>query len=95
MQPDVVAVECLGGQRLRLTFDDGAEGEVDLAEHLEFRGVFEPLLEPGFFARVRVVADSGTIEWPNGADLDPLVLYSWATGAALPDWAAGESDTSN
>ena len=87
MLPDVVTVEILGGQRLRLVFDDGAHGEVDLAEQLEFQGVFEPLLEPQFSAQVRVVPDTGMIEWPNGADIDPLVLRSWVTGEPLPDWA--------
>jgi hypothetical protein len=39
------------------------------------RAEFEPLSDPTFFAQVRVDEDLGTITWPNGADLDPLVLH--------------------
>ena len=81
---DVVDVKPLGGHRLRLRFDDGVEGEVDLLPKLQFRGVFAPLRDPDFFARVRVDPDGGTICWPNEADLDPVVLYSWVTGEPIP-----------
>jgi hypothetical protein len=37
--------------------------------------VFEPLADPDFFARVRLDDELGTVVWPNGADLDPLVLH--------------------
>jgi hypothetical protein len=72
-----------GTYRLRLRFDDGAEGEIDVRESVSFVGVFEPLNDPAFFARVQVDPDSGTIVWPNGADLDPLVLHSKVTGQAI------------
>ena len=87
MIPRVVAVEHLGGHRLRLVFDDGVEGEVDLACHLEWSAIFEPLRDPDYVAQVRLPADGGTVEWPNGAEIDPVVLRSWATGEPLPDWA--------
>jgi hypothetical protein len=32
------------------------------------------------FAKVHVDPEAGTIVWPNEADVDPLVLYSWVTG---------------
>ena len=35
--------------------------------------MFEPLKDPAFFAQVFV--DHGTVCWPNGLDLDPLVLH--------------------
>jgi hypothetical protein len=70
----VIAVEVLGHYRLRLGFSDGSSRDVDLAG--ELRGpVFAPLTDPEFFARVRVDDDLGTVVWPNGADLDPLVLH--------------------
>ena len=43
MLPDITQVEHLGEFRLRLRFDDGTEGELDLKPLLSFRGVFEPL----------------------------------------------------
>ncbi len=48
------------------------------------RGIFAALQDPDFFAQVRVDAEAGTIVWPNGADLDPDVLYEAAHGAQKP-----------
>ena len=80
MLKDIVAVSSLGDYRLRLRFEDGVEGVVDLAPHISFRGVFEPLRDPTYFAQVRVDPELGTVTWPNGADLDPDVLYARVTG---------------
>ena len=80
MLKDIVAASPLSDYRLHLRFEDGVEGVVDLAPHLSFRGVFEPLRDPAYFALVRVDPESGTIVWPNGADLDPDVLYGRLTG---------------
>ena len=71
MLKDIVATKALGDYRLYLRFEDGVEGVVDLAPHLSFRGVFEPLRDPEYFAQVGVDAVLGTVVWPNGADLDP------------------------
>lgn len=79
MLMDVVDVEPRGGHRLWLRFRDGTEGEIDLGPELTFQGVFAPLGDPAYFARVRVNPDLGTICWPNDADWDPLVLYSLLT----------------
>ncbi len=77
---DIVKAEPLDGYRLRLTFDDGVEGEVNVAELTDLTGVFEPLREPRCFRAVRVHQELGTVYWENGADLDPDVLYSLITG---------------
>ena len=73
MLPNVVSIVQTGPYRLRLRFDDGAEGEIDIKEMTTFVGVFEPLNDPAYFSQVRVDPEAGTIVWPNGADLDPLV----------------------
>ena len=83
MLEDIVEVRPLGAYRLHLRFEDGTEGTVDVSRHVPFEGVFEPLQEPEYFERVRVDKESGTICWPNGADLDPDVLYSEATGKPM------------
>jgi hypothetical protein len=70
----VLSVEVLGHYRLRLTFSDGGSRDVDLTGQL-IGPVFEPLANPDFFAQVRVDEELGTVAWPNGADLDPLVLH--------------------
>jgi hypothetical protein len=38
---------------------------------------------PAYFARVRVDPELGSVSWPNGADLDPDVLYGRLTGAPI------------
>jgi uncharacterized protein DUF2442 len=74
---DVIGVEVCGEYRLRLTFDDGTVGDVDFVGRV-WRGVFEPLRDPDYFARVTVDAEAGTVTWPNGADLAPEPLYAEA-----------------
>jgi hypothetical protein len=74
---DITAVAVIGDDRLRLAFADGTVGDVDFAGR-EWRGVFEPLGEPAYFARVAVDPDAGTITWPNGADMAPEPLYEEA-----------------
>lgn len=83
MLKDVTLVEPLAGFQLRLRFEDGAEGTVDVSTLVRFEGVFAPLLEPEYFRQVRVDPALGTIVWPNGADLDPDVLYSKVTGSVI------------
>jgi hypothetical protein len=94
MLKDVVEVRPLDNYRLWLRFEDGAAGEVDVAGLVAFRGVFAPLQDKATFDRVRVEPELGTVVWPDGADLDPDVLYALATGEALPDltpeWASSE-----
>jgi hypothetical protein len=84
MLKDIVAVEPLGEYRLRLRFGDGVEGVVDLGHVVRRGGVFGPLRDEVEFARVRVDAELGTVAWPNGADLDPDVLYAEITGQPIP-----------
>lgn len=74
----IKSVEPLDGFRVRLAFTDGTQGETDLGPYL--RGpVFEPLLaDRDLFCAVRVDPELRTIVWPNGADMDPDVLYDLA-----------------
>lgn len=91
MIPDVVSVEPTEAYRLRLTFDDGTEGEVDVAALVRFVGVFEPLRDPAEFRKAHVDPEIGTVVWPNGADLDPLVLYAEVRGVDVEELLATES----
>ncbi len=84
MLKDIVAVKPLGAYRLQLRFEDGVVGEVDIAKLISFTGVFAPLKESTYFHQVRVDPELGTIVWPNGADLDPDVLYYQSIGEPLP-----------
>jgi hypothetical protein len=74
---DITGVEVIGNYRLRLTFEDGTVGDVDFHAR-DWRGVFEPLRDPDYFARVQVDPELGTIAWPDGADMAPEPLYEAA-----------------
>ena len=78
----VVRVSALAEYRLELVFDDGSEGVVDLSDELHGE-VFEPLKDKTLFAQAKA-DEFGAVCWPNGTDIDPDVLYSDVTGAALP-----------
>ena len=71
----VFSVTPLEGFKLRVSFADGTEREVDLRDEL-WGPVFQPLRDdPDLFRQVRVDERLGTVVWPNGADLDPDVLH--------------------
>lgn len=74
----ILSAEVAADYRLRLEFDDRTRKTVNVRPLL--RGpVFEPLLDPRYFARVVVDSVCGTVVWPNGADFAPEALYE------LPD----------
>ena len=71
----IKAVEILDGFKVRLTFTDESQKEIDLDPFLH-GPVFEPIRnDRELFRAVRVDEEAGTIVWPNGADIDPDVLY--------------------
>lgn len=81
MHPRIVAVEPKPPFVVDLTFADGSRGSVDLSRWIrDSRGVFAALRDPAVFTQVTVDHEAGTIVWPNGADLDPDVLYELAHG---------------
>ena len=82
-----VSVQWLGGHRLRVGFDNGDVGELDLTKHLKFRGLFAPRKDPDFVGKVRLDGNLGSICWPGDLDFDPVLLHHYATGKPMPDWA--------
>jgi hypothetical protein len=81
---DIVQATPLPNYHIHLRFEDGVEGEVDLAKLISFDGVFAQLKDPQRFNELRVNPELGTICWPNGADVDPDVLYAMVSGKNLP-----------
>lgn len=59
---------------IRLRFDDGAEGFVDLAGELH-GPMFAPLKDVAKFRAFRVDPELNTIVWENGADFAPEFLH--------------------
>ena len=63
-----------GPHWLEVLFDNGTRKRVDVSPLL--RGpVFQPLLDPHYFSRVKVDPICRTVVWPNGADFAPEALY--------------------
>ncbi len=78
----VLSAEPLDPPRMRVVFTNGEEREIDLSPYIATGPIFEPVrTDPDFFRAV--VVDGGTLTWPNGADIDPDVLYY----GGAPPWA--------
>jgi Protein of unknown function (DUF2442) len=76
--PEVVGVSVLPPYGLEVHFDDQTVRRINLERALttRLRGpVFDPLQDPAFFAQAYVDTETGTVAWPNGADLAPEALY--------------------
>jgi hypothetical protein len=83
MLKDLVKVGAVPGYRLALRFEDGTEGEVNVTDLVPFIGVFAELKDPKRFSEARLDPELGTVVWPNGADLDPDVLYAAVKGQPI------------
>jgi hypothetical protein len=75
----IIDVRPLPGFKIRVKFQDGVEGQVDLSD-LVGKGVFSKWKEPGFFESVFIDKESHTVAWPGGIDLSPESLYAEITG---------------
>ncbi len=83
MLKDIVEVTARPSYKLFVRFEDGISGEFDLAAATGFAGVFAPMRDSTVFASVTVNKELGTVQWPNGADLDPDVIYAGLTGISV------------
>ncbi|MGQ0714929.1 MAG: DUF2442 domain-containing protein [Gemmatimonadaceae bacterium] len=97
MLNDILDAHVVRAHTLHLRFADGTEGDVDISRLVDFTGVFAALRDPREFAKVAVHPELKTVIWPNGADLDPDVLYAVVTGRPVehgsePPSTAGPHD---
>ena len=65
-------VKAVDNYKLILTFENNEKRLFDMTPYLEL-GVFQTLKDENLFKTVKVSFD--TIEWANGADIDPETLY--------------------
>ncbi len=79
----VKKVKYLKDYKLELTFTNNTTKVVDLEKHLD-AGIFLILKDMDYFKKVYINNESGTIEWPNGADICPDVLYSIGKNMTKP-----------
>lgn len=67
----VTQAKYIADYRVWLSFNDGAEGEIDLASEL-YGEIFEPLKDKEFFKSFTL--EGHTLSWNNGADFAPEFL---------------------
>ena len=72
----IVSFSIVSDHIVRVVFDDGAVRVVNL-EPILSGPLFGPLRDPDRFQEAHLEPDFGALEWPNGADIDPIVLYDW------------------
>jgi hypothetical protein len=72
--PQVISTTPLGKYQLRLSFNDGTEGIVDLSD-LAGKGVFTAWDRDDLFNKVYIDEESGAIAWPGNLDIDTLNCY--------------------
>ena len=86
---DITNITYIGGYILKLTFNDGNEGIVDLSNYSKRGGVFSNFSNPEYFQQVYL--DHGVLCWSGDVDIAPETIYSMATGKPLPDWLENKS----
>lgn len=79
----VVEAEYQRDYVIRLKFNDGAEGFVDLAGEL-YGPMFAPLKDIERFKALKLDPELNTVVWENGADLAPEFLHDRLMVAVPP-----------
>jgi hypothetical protein len=69
-------VKAMPGYKLLLTFENNEVKVFDMSSYLD-KGIFKNLKDEKMFSTVKVSFD--TVEWDNGADLCPEILYHEST----------------
>ena len=69
----VTDAKYLSEYRVKLVFNDGTRGIVDLKSKLT-GPIFEQLLDLTLFSQCYVHPETDTLTWPNGADFAPEYL---------------------
>jgi len=72
LPPRIKRATPLPPTKVRLEYMDGQVRVFDMEPLLD-KGIFRELRDPAMFASARAVID--TVEWANGADVEPEWLY--------------------
>ncbi len=75
----LLEAQIIANYQVRLVFDDGAQGIVDLSTE-PMTGVFTAWKDPQFFHQMRVGNAGRCLEWPGDLDLCADSLWCQATG---------------
>lgn len=83
IEPDIIAVSVPRHGVLKLRFEDGLEGEVDVSNHI-WGPVFERVRTVEGFREVYVDREAGTVAWPGDVDFAPDTLYERVRNGVWP-----------
>lgn len=90
----IISAEALPDYRVKLRYDDGVQGVVDLSAEVG-KGIFKAWEDKEFFKQVRI-GDFGQLVWSDELDLCPDALYMEITGMTVeqlfPNWKSEEVD---
>ena len=78
----ITAVAAQPDQRVRITYEGGETVVVDFSPMTRQGGVFAPLADPAFFARVSVDPRGRAVCWPGDLDFCADALWLQAHGIA-------------
>jgi len=82
-QYHITEIESLEDYRLRLTFDDGVIGILDMKEIISVGGIFSKLADSEFFSHVDKSDDGRYIKWGDEIDFCADALHEEARMATL------------
>lgn len=80
----ITSAQTLPDYKLKLRFDDGVEGVVNLSGEVG-KGVFAAWQDPKHFSSVKIVHNGRALEWPGEIDLCADALYLEITGMKVED----------
>ena len=75
----IESAEYVGGYKIKLVFNTGESGVVDLSDVPDMFDAAKPLKDAAVFQQF-FLDDWPTLVWPCGFDLAPEMLYQRATG---------------
>jgi Protein of unknown function (DUF2442) len=74
MKPKIKKLQFKKDYIFHIQFHDGRVGDIDFKPYL-WGEAFELLKNSTYFQRAFIDKTTGTITWPNGADIAPETLY--------------------
>ena len=94
---DIISAEHEAEYRIRVTFQNGKSGVVDLKSLIDKGGVFSVLREIDAFRAFSIDPEWHVLSWDSGRiDLAPETIYEQATGERiLPHVAEGHTPYEN
>jgi hypothetical protein len=78
LTPKINSLKALPDHKLELSYETGEVRIYDIKPHI-WGSWYSVLADEKYFRSVRVLPDGYHIEWPEGQDLDPQVLYENST----------------